>query len=416
MTNRLRNDCFAMPPGVKWTPVRDALDTLRQRLDCVTDCETVAIEKAAGRVLAADITAQRAHPPFTNSAVDGYGFLASELTGDRTELPLVDGRAAAGRPFDGTVEPGQAIRILTGARIPKGVDCVALEEDVAVSGNRVAIPGTLKSGANCRPAGEDMARDQAILSAGRRLTAGDIGAAISVGVASATVRRTLRVGVLSTGDEVVGAGQPANDAQIYDANRPMLAAVLAKWGYEVVDIGHIPDDPSQVASALRGACSKVDAILTSGGASAGDEDHVSTALRAADSLSTWRIAIKPGRPLALALMDGVPIFGLPGNPVAAFVCTLIFARPALSLLAGGPWSEPEGYLLPATFEKTKKPGRMEFLRARRQGASVEVFKSEGSGRVSGLSWADGLVALDHGAQTISIGTPVRYLPFSEFGL
>jgi len=183
-----------------------------------------------------------------------------------------------------------------------------------------------------------------------------------------------------------------------------------------VDLGHVPDSRDALRARLDAAVSEADVILTSGGASAGDEDHVSALLTETGTVELWRIAIKPGRPLALALWDGVPVFGLPGNPVAAFVCTLIFAEPAFRLLAGGMWRQPAGYLVPAAFAKSKKPGRREYLRARlNTGGAVEVFKSEGSGRISGLAWADGLVELPDGACRIAPGDPVRYLPFSGFG-
>jgi len=181
-----------------------------------------------------------------------------------------------------------------------------------------------------------------------------------------------------------------------------------------VDMGREPDDRDALRQRLHQATEKADLILTSGGASAGDEDHVSALLNEAGAMAEWRIAVKPGRPLALGLWNGTPVFGLPGNPVAAMVCTLIFARPAMSLLSGGKWQDPQGFDLPAAFEKMKKPGRREYLRARVRDGKAEVFKSEGSGRISGLSWAEGLVELPDGAAHITLGTPVRYIPFSSF--
>ncbi|CAN0550006.1 unnamed protein product, partial [Laminaria digitata] len=221
-------------------------------------------------------------------------------------------------------------------------------------------------------------------------------------------------GVLSTGDEVVPAGSPAAPGQIFDANRPMLLSLIARFGHVPVDLGHAPDNRDTLRARLDSA--DADAILTSGGASAGDEDHVSALLRESGALNAWRIALKPGRPLALGMWQGKPVFGLPGNPVAAFVCALVFARPALRLLAGADWSEPTGFDVPAAFAKNKKPGRREYLRARIREGRAEVFKSEGSGRISGLSWAEGLVELPEGAATITPGTPVRYIPFGSFGL
>ena len=227
--------------------------------------------------------------------------------------------------------------------------------------------------------------------------------------------RPLRVGVLSTGNELVEPGATVDPARTYDANRPMLLSLIADWRMERVDLGHVGDDRAALAARLDNAASKTDAILTSGGASAGEEDHVSALLSETGTLNDWRIALKPGRPLALALWADVPVFGLPGNPVAALVCTLIFGRPALGLLGGEAWREPQGFMVPAAFEKAKKPGRREYLRARINGAgAAEVFASEGSGRISGLAWADGLVELGDGAMTVREGDLVRYLPYAGF--
>ncbi|MEY8881154.1 molybdopterin-binding protein [Donghicola sp. XS_ASV15] len=413
---RLRNDCFAMPQGVNWVPVDAALDKLKQALHPIKGVGTINSHKAQGRILAADAVARRSNPPRPNSAVDGYGF-AYEATGDYPQkLPLLRGRAAAGQPFDGAVPHGAAVRILTGAILPDGVDTVVLEEDCALDGASVVFDGPVKPRANTRKAGEDVEAGQTAIHAGQILRAPDIALLSALGIAEVQVYEPLRVGVLSTGDEIIA--RPDMDAlphQIFDANRPMLLSLLNGWGYEPVDLGHCKDDPKLIERTLDRA--NVDVILTSGGASAGDEDHVSHLLRTKGTLSSWRIALKPGRPLALAMWDGTPVFGLPGNPVAALVCALVFARPALSLMAGSGWAEPVGFTVPAAFEKRKKAGRREYLRARLNDQGMaEVFKSEGSGRISGLSWADGLVELPDEAAEITNGTPVKYIPYAMLGL
>lgn len=415
---RLRDDCFAMPQGVDWVPVDTALAKLRAALHPLTGTETCVTAQAAGRVLAQDVRAERSNPPRPNSAVDGYGF-AHAATGDGPQnLPLVQGRAAAGQPFDATVPHGAAIRILTGAILPDGVDTVVLEEDTATDGLTVVFDGPIKPNANTRTAGEDIEVGKLALPAGHRLRAPDLALLSALGIAQVPVHRRLRVGVLSTGDEIISApDMPALPHQIWDANRPMLLSLAQGWGYEAVDLGHVGDDPVLISDALSQGAERADVILTSGGASAGDEDHVSALLRDSGTLSSWRIALKPGRPLALAVWNGTPVFGLPGNPVAAMVCALIFARPAFSLISGAGWSEPQGFTVPAAFSKRKKPGRREYLRARlTPEGSAEVFRSEGSGRISGLSWATGLVELPDEAIDVTPGTPVRYLPYSGFGL
>lgn len=411
----LRNDCFAMPQGAYWTPVDVALAHLKAQLIGVTDEKSHPIRKTAGRILAQDITAPRAHPPTPNSAVDGYGFNGGKTAGEHA-LTLLDGRAAAGQPYDGNVPSGYALRILTGAALPDGVDTVVLQEDVVVDGGKLLFNGPLKQGANARAAGEDMKAGQIILAAGRKLTSADLATAVACGVGTVNIRKKLKVGILSTGDELAQAGKPARADQIYDANRPMLCAVVRKWGHKVVDLGCAPDDQNALRGILDAAAARCDVIITSGGASAGDEDHMSALLSGSGSFALWRIAMKPGRPLALGLWNNTPVFGLPGNPVAAFVCALIFARPALDILAGAAWSVPQGYFVPAGLHKSKKAGRREFIRARLEGGKAIAFASEGSGRVSGLSWSTGLVEFSDDAEKISEGDPVRFIPYASFGL
>ena len=419
----LRDDCFALPAGADWTPVDDALATLRDRLRPVPGIEEVtaagAWAGAPGRILAQDVTAARPNPPRANSAVDGYGFAHTSLGEGDQILPLVPGRAAAGVPHPDAVPPGHAIRILTGAPLPEGVDTVMLEEDVTADmtepPGRIAFRPGIRPGANTRQAGEDVQTGEAILRAGRRLTPGDLALLSITGIASVRVRRPLRVAVLSTGDELAEPGAETVPGQIIDANRPMLLGLVRAFGFEPVDMGRVPDDRATLRARLDDAAERAHAILTSGGASAGDEDHVSALLNEAGAMALWRIAMKPGRPLALGLWRGAPVFGLPGNPVAAMVCALIFARPALGLLAGAGWRMPLAVAVPAAFEKRKKPGRREYLRARLRDGRAEVFASEGSGRVSGLSWAEGLVELPDGAVHVRPGDPVRYLPFSGLG-
>jgi molybdopterin molybdotransferase len=415
---KLRNDCFALPPGVNWTPVDAALDRLRERCSIVAAIEAAPLATASGRVLAAAPVAQRSNPPLPNSAVDGYAFAHASLTGaDPEELALAEGRSAAGAPYAGTVPAGAALRILTGGVMPDGTDTVVLQEDVAVEGGVLRLRPGLKRGANSRRAGEDAEAGAEMLCEGHILRPQDLAQLAAVGVADVQVRRRLRVAVLSTGDELAEAGEAAGPGAIHDSNRPMLLALAARWGFDVVDLGRVGDDPALVRAALDRGAAGADAILTTGGASAGDEDHVSAVLRAAGALTEWRIAVKPGRPLALAVWDGAAVFGLPGNPVAAFVCALIFARPALMAMAGAGWRNPRGLMLPAAFAKRRKPGRREYLRARLDvEGRVETFGNEGSGLISGLVWADGLVDLPDDGSDVAPGDLVRYLPYSAFGL
>ncbi|MDF1668535.1 MAG: molybdopterin-binding protein [Roseovarius sp.] len=410
----LRDDCFALPAGVDWTPVDAALDMLRDRLHCVVGAEQVPLHDALGRVLAAPVMAERSNPPEANSAVDGYGFAYDSLGGGDQVVPLVDGRSAAGVPFAAKVPLGHAIRILTGATLPDGVDTVILQEDVTLGRGEIAFRAGIRARANTRKAGEDVALGDTVLAPGRILTPADLALISAIGGHQVMAHTPLKVAILSTGDELRDPGQTAEPSDIYDANRPMLMALVRQFGHDPVDLGIQPDDRAQLRAAFDQAAASADLILTSGGASAGDEDHVSALLNEAGAMSEWRIALKPGRPLALGLWRGTPVFGLPGNPVAALVCTLIFGVPAMRCLSGAGWRVPQGFTLPAAFTKSKKPGRREYLRARICDGQAEVFASEGSGRISGLSWAEGLVELGEDAAEIQHGDPVRYIPFSSF--
>ncbi|MEM8823242.1 MAG: molybdopterin-binding protein, partial [Pseudomonadota bacterium] len=394
------SSCFALPPGATWTKVADALAALRAATLCVTGTETVPIGEAAGRILAADLPSRRANPPKANAAVDGWGFAHASVAGG--SIPIVEGRSAAGVPYEGQVPAGHAIRILTGAEIPDGVDTVALQEDATEFDGHLRLSAIPKRGANTRRAGEDVTEGAALLARGTILRPTDLALAVTGGYGAVPVHQRLSVGVLSTGDEITAAGSLDG---IPDANRPMILAMLASWGLRAVDLGHVSDTEEALIAALDGA--QVDAIITSGGASDGAEDHLSRLMRARGDVQHWRIALKPGRPLMLGRWAGKQVFGLPGNPVAAFTCMAFFARPALLQMAGAGWREPDAITVPAAFSKRKKAGRSEVLRARLRDGRVEVFRSEGSGLVTGLSWAEGFVELPHDAMEIEPGTPVR---------
>ncbi|MGB0958719.1 MAG: bifunctional molybdopterin-guanine dinucleotide biosynthesis adaptor protein MobB/molybdopterin molybdotransferase MoeA [Halocynthiibacter sp.] len=413
----LRNDCFALPEGVNWIPVEDALARLKETMPKVAAVSEKRANDALGLTLAQDAIALRDNPPAANSAVDGFGFAFNAITDDTSRLPLMTDVAAAGHPFEGSVPKGTAIRILTGALVPAGVDTVVMQEDVDVEGDFLLMEGRPKVGANVRAAGEDLKRGQVAVTAGTVIRPLEIAMMAAVGVTEIQVFEPLRIGVLSTGSEIVDAGTATDRACTYDANRPMLLSMLARWGAVPVDLGHVEDDREALKSALTTAAKTVDVIFTSGGASEGKEDHLSALLNEEGAMTQWRVALKPGRPMAMGIWDGVPLFGFPGNPVAAMVCALVFARPAVAQMGGGSAMAPQGFMVPAAFSKKKKEGRSEYLRARMTAdGRVETFHSEGSGRVSGLSWAGGLVELPHHGVTIEEGTLVRFIPYGSFGL
>ena len=412
----ISNDCFALPPGVNWLPVDVAIGLLQKNLSPLTSIEQIVSWKAAGRILAEDIVAIRPNPPANNSAIDGYGFWLDRPS-DQMTLPILPGYSAPGHPYNITVPVGFALKVLTGSQLPPGINTVVLDEMAIVENDHVTIPPVVNVGQNTRSKGEDFISNNILFPEGHRLQSNDIATLIASGQSSITVRKKLVVGIMSTGDELRSAGTLINDSEIIDMNRPMLLSMIEQWGYEPIDLECAPDDARIIRSCLDSASHKVDVILTSGGASASSQDHISRLLTTEGQLQFWRIAIKPGRPLALGNWNNTPVFGLPGNPIAAFVCALIFAYPAMQRMAGEPWSQPQGFNVPAAFDKSKKKGRREFLRARtNRDGHIEIFHSEGSGLTTGLAWSDGLVELADDVQSIGNGDLVRYIPYTSFRL
>jgi molybdopterin molybdotransferase len=419
MAKALLDDCFAHDP--KRLPALEALALLRARVAPVVEHETVTLAQAHGRILAAPVASDRDVPSFDNVAVDGFAFAHGDLAPDGpTQLPLSPGRAAAGHPYQGSLRGGTALRVLTGAPMPQGADSVLMQEDVRLEGETVVIPAGVRRGANRRRAGEDIRRGQIVLDAGTRLRPQDVGAAASAGHAALDVFRPLRVGLVSTGDELCEPGAPLPPGGTYDVNRTILFGLLQGLGCAVEDFGILPDRVEAVDAALREAA-KLDVVITSGGASRGDEDHVVRAIERLGRQHFWQIAVKPGRPLAFGQLGRCTVIGLPGNPVAAVICFLLFARPVLVALGGGRWPEPRRFAVAADFAMTKKPGRREYLRATLTGGhdaplTVRRIEREGSGILTSLTEADGLVELAEDVAVVERGDPVPFVPFAELGL
>lgn len=413
---QLANDCFAIDQPL--LPVKAALVHLQAVAQPVTALETIALEHAQGRILAQPVIAARAVPPCDNAAVDGFAVRHQDLDPQRpTRLPVVMRISAGDRPASKPLAAAAA-RIFTGAPMPPAADTVFMQEDCQSDGDHVILPAGLKIGANRRCAGEDIAAGDCVLPAGRQLRPQELGIAASLGLARLSVHRRLRVALFSTGDELCQPGEIAGDGQIYDSNRQIIAAMLQANGFVVDDLGILGDDFAGIRDALSAAAESHDAVITSGGVSGGEEDHVKRAVSANGQIHLWRIAIKPGRPLAMGQLGTVPFIGLPGNPVAVMVTYLRFARPLLSRLAGGPWSEPIFYPLPADFTFRKKPGRREYLRVTlRTGADgqmrLDQVPGSGSGILTTMAAADGLVELDDDCTMIAPGDLLNYVPFTE---
>jgi molybdopterin molybdotransferase len=416
---QLSDDCFAF--GGRLMPLAEARARLAEVTMPVAGRETVPLRWALGRYLAADLVAPVDVPPHANSAVDGYAIRFEDLTADAETRLLVVGRAAAGHPWSGALVPGTALRIFTGAPMPEGADTVMMQEDCRVDGDAVIVPPGIRRGGNRRMAGEDVARGDVVLAAGRRLRPQDVGLAAALGATGLEVFRPLRVAVFSTGDELGEPGGRLPSGAVYDSNRYTLAALVEGVGAEVEDLGILPDSPAAIRAALAEAAATCDAIITSGGMSSGEEDHVKAALEASGTLHFWRLAIKPGRPVALGQIDRVPFVGLPGNPVAAMVTFLAVARPLLQRLAGATVAEPRRYAVRAAFDYRKKSDRREFVRVTvapdEDGTLVaRKFPRDGAGILSSMVNSDGLVELPEPLTRLDAGSMVSYLPFSEVGL
>jgi molybdopterin molybdotransferase len=412
---QLSDDCFAF--GGALLSVEEALARIEARVVPVVDSEIVPLREAAGRILARDLVATMNLPPHANSAVDGYAVALADLSPDCETVLAVGGRAAAGHPLDRALRRGEAIRIFTGAPMPEGADTVLMQEDCVATDGRVRLKPGIKKGANRRHAGEDIALGETALSAGRRLGPADLGLAAALGGHKLPVFRRLRVALLSTGDEVREPGTMLPPGAIYDANRFMLAALLSGLGCVVSDLGIRPDREAALADTLAAASAGHDLIVTSGGVSTGEEDHVKGAIERLGALHFWRLAIKPGRPVALGRVGAVPLIGLPGNPVAVVVTFAVLARPLILKLAGAATAPPRLFPVRAGFAYRKKSGRREYLRARleREGHHLVAVKyaRDGAGILSSIVQSEGLVILDEATSDLAAGAIVDFLPFAE---
>ncbi len=413
---QLSNDCFAF--GGPMMSVDEAVAIIAARVTAVQDIETVALGDADGRILASTISAPFPLPPFTNSAVDGYAVRGGDVPrGEEMAFP-VTGRVQAGASTGGAIEPGHAVRIFTGAPMPDGADTVFMQEDVRLDAeDRVVLPAGLRPGANVRPAGEDIPKGIAALAAGLRLRPQDIALAAAFGLTQIAVRRRIRVAVFSTGNELVSPGSPRAPAQLFDSNRFMLMAMLKRLGCEVSDLGIVGDDRDPLAEGLKKVAGTHDLILTSGGVSTGEEDHVKSSVESVGTLVLWRMAIKPGRPVAMGIIGGTPFIGLPGNPVASFVTFVHVVRPTVQALAGSAQQPLIPMPVRAAFSYKKKLARREYVRVNLRKAADGVleavkFPREGAGLLSSLVDTDGLVELGEEITLVEPGQTVGFLSYA----
>jgi molybdopterin molybdotransferase len=418
---QLTDDCFAFSGPL--LPLADMERLIGERVTPVRETERVPLRAARGRVTAADIEAPADLPPFDNSAVDGYAVRHADLKAKADTSLIIVGRLTAGRRPDIALKPGAAIRIFTGAVMPAGADTVFMQEDVRVEGDRVIVPSGLKPGSNRRLAGEDAAKGAVVLPAGTVLEAQHVALAAALGITELEVRRRLKVAIFSTGDEVMEPGTVRSDAAIYDANRYLLAALLERLDAQVTDLGILGDDPAELARALGQAAAGHDLVITSGGVSTGEADHVRTAVERIGSLVFWRVAIKPGRPVAMGVIrgstniDSAAFIGLPGNPVAVFVTFVRVVKPLLRRLGGARAEHLFPLRVRAAFAYRKKKDRREYVRvALRRAADGEIeavkHPQDGAGILTSLTATDGLLEFPEQVTSIEPGARVEFLSYA----
>jgi molybdopterin molybdotransferase len=413
---QLSSDAFAF--GSDLMPVEAALGLIAAKIPPLGDIETVELIEADGRFVAFDLIAPIDLPVFDNSAVDGYAVAHADLAAEGSTLLPVGSRVAAGQATFDTVAPKTAARIFTGAPMPPGTDTVFMQEDVIVGDDgRVELPPGLRKGANCRPRGEDIARGNVAVPAGRRVEPRDVALLAALGFTTIEVRRRPRVAVFSTGNELRDPGHALGAAAIYDSNRFSLQVMLRRAGCQVTDLGILPDDRAVTAQRLDASAREYDLIVTSGGVSTGEEDHVRAAISANGSIVLWRLGIKPGRPLAMGIINGTPLIGLPGNPVAVFVTFAHVLRPLVTVLAGGRPSPLAAMTVLSGFDYKKKAGRREYVRVsleRSAGATVaRKYPVDGAGVLTSLTRTDGMVELPEDCTEVSIGDPVSFYAYSQ---
>jgi molybdopterin molybdotransferase len=398
--------------------VKDALARILAAVPVISGYERLNIEHARGRTLYQPVISAVNVPAHTNSAVDGYALHAEDLPGQGTRRLEIIGRAFAGRPYVGDTARGQCVRIMTGAPMPAGLDTVIMQEQVQLSDNCIELDSRHKAGQNVRQAGEDIRRGQTILQPGKYLTPPDIGLCASLGIAEIDVRRKLKVAIASTGNEVFGIGQTPGTGGIYDSNRYSLLAALDRPDIEVINLGILEDDPEALLKRFQEAGAYADVVISSGGVSVGEADYTKTALQGSGQVDFWKVAIKPGHPLAFGRIGKAAFFGLPGNPVAVMVTFYQFVLPALEKMLGitnKPISPT--FLAKACENLRKKPGRMEIYRGiieqNENGEwRVKTTGKQSSGILSSMSLANAFIILDHDSTDIKAGEWVTVQPFS----
>lgn len=404
--------CFS---GESMLSADEARAALVAAAKCLAEVEQVHLSQALGRVLAEDVTSPLDVPGYDNSAMDGYALYSSDSQEGGFSLP-VSQRIAAGHP-GGPLQPGTAARIFTGAPMPEGADAVVMQEECEVSGEQICIARSVKPGENVRPQANDIAQGQVVLKAGQKLAPQAVGLLASLGVAEVAVKPRLKVALLNTGDEIIEPGEVLQPGQIYNSNRYSLTATLQAVGCDIIDLGQVEDTFDATLAALQKAAEEADLIISSGGVSVGEEDHIKGAVKQLGELSLWRVRMKPGKPLAFGQVQDTPFIGLPGNPVSAFITFCLFGMPFVRVMQGqsNSFPQPSRALLPKAIEKPL--ARREYIRVRLQHQAdslprAESFPRQGSDVFTSTVWAEGVLEIPDGV-AVEADSPMNYWSFES---
>lgn len=408
--------CDKPPTQSPWLSVEEALKQMTGSVNKIQGTEVLAIRDALNRVLAKEVISNINVPPYANSAMDGYAFNSNDLpTSGENTLTLV-GKSFAGIPFKGKVKAGECVRIMTGAQMANGTDSVIMQEQVQVNDNEITIQSGHCKGENVRHIGEDIKSGDTVLQTGQLLTPAELGVLASLGVAEVTVQKKIRVAFFSTGDELRNVDEELEEGQIYDSNRYTLFGMLKNPGIELIDMGIIPDDRQAVEAAFKQAADQADAIITSGGVSVGEADYVKETLDKLGKVDFWKIAMKPGKPLAFGFVDDAVFFGLPGNPVSVMATFYQFVQPTLKTMMGLNVTKATVVKVACKTDLHKAPGRTDFqrgiLQTNEQGELiVESIGMQASHVLSGMSKANCFIILPQDWGNVEAGTLVDVQPF-----
>ncbi len=398
-------------------PFNKALSLLLEAVTPVTETQQVPLDQALDHILADTIRSPLAVPGYDNSAMDGYALIASDL--NKTDTLQLIGKSLAGHPFDKPVCPGECVRVMTGAKMPLGADCVIMQENTELQGDYIRFSKRVKPGDNIRRSGEDIQQGAIVLSQGKRLTPADLGLLSSIGCGHVTIYRRLKIGLFSTGDELRIPSQPLAEGCIYDSNRVVIKAILQRLGCHILDLGIIPDQPEKLKAAFAQCESECDVIISSGGVSVGEADYTKDILEQLGDIHFWKVAIKPGKPFAFGQLGQAVFFGLPGNPVSAAVTFHQLALPALLKMAGETANENLTLLAKTIYPLKKRPGRTDFQRgilSRNRSGELVITDTggQGSGMLSSMSHSNAYIKLPQDANNIAAEELVEVIPYDRW--